>query len=262
MLPPGKSEHGYDPTPKEIARLEGAKLGIAVGLDMDTWVENIMKNAGGVPKLLRVGDKVQTMPIDVEPIEPQEGLWRARRERPTRPRITPRRSTRSGSGSARLARSRTHGDDRRCDRQRLAGDRPGRQRHVHEERRRAEGIAQRPRRHDHGPQQGVVEAHDRDVPRLDVVLREALRPRFAAVVEPLAGREPTATYLAEVIEAIKTNHAAALFTEPQLERGPVETIAKEAASRWRLDPIGGVKGRDSYEALLTWNTDQLERVLR
>src|SRR6476620_6979727 len=73
VLPPGKSEHGYDPTPKEIARLEGAKLGIAVGLDMDTWVENIMKTAGGVPKLLRVGDKVQTMPIDVEPIEPGEG---------------------------------------------------------------------------------------------------------------------------------------------------------------------------------------------
>ena len=64
VLPPGKSEHGYDPTPKEIARLEGAKLGIAVGLDMDTWVENIMKNAGGVPKMLRVGDKVKTMPID------------------------------------------------------------------------------------------------------------------------------------------------------------------------------------------------------
>ena len=72
VLPPGKSEHGYDPTPKEIARLEGAKLGIAVGLDMDTWVENIMKNAGGVPKMLRVGDKVPTIPIDVEPIEPEE----------------------------------------------------------------------------------------------------------------------------------------------------------------------------------------------
>src|SRR5688572_24814644 len=71
VLPAGKSEHGYDPTPREIARLEGAKLGIAVGLDMDTWVENIMKNAGGVPKMLRVGDKVSTIPISVEPIEPE-----------------------------------------------------------------------------------------------------------------------------------------------------------------------------------------------
>ena len=68
VLPPGKSEHGYDPTPKEIAKLEGTKLGIAVGLDMDGWVEGIMKSAGGSPRMVHVGAKVPTIPIDVEPI--------------------------------------------------------------------------------------------------------------------------------------------------------------------------------------------------
>ena len=72
VLPPGKSEHGYDPTPKEIARLDGAKLALAVGLDMDVWVENIMRTAGGASKVVRVGDKVKTIPIDVEPIEEGE----------------------------------------------------------------------------------------------------------------------------------------------------------------------------------------------
>jgi len=72
VLPPGKSEHGYDPTPKEIARLEGAKLGLAVGLDMDGWVEGIMRTAGGGGKIVRIGDKVPTMPIDVEPIGEDE----------------------------------------------------------------------------------------------------------------------------------------------------------------------------------------------
>jgi zinc transport system substrate-binding protein len=67
VLPAGQSEHGYDPTPKEIAALEGSKLGIAVGLEMDRWVENIMKSAGN-PPVFRVGEKVQTIPIDVEPI--------------------------------------------------------------------------------------------------------------------------------------------------------------------------------------------------
>jgi len=38
-------------------------------------------------------------------------------------------------------------------------------------------------------------------------------------------KEPTATYLAEVVEAIKANHAAGLFTEPQLDKGPGQTIA-------------------------------------
>src|SRR5262245_29084258 len=64
VLPPGKSEHGYDPTPKEIARLEGAKLGITVGADMDAWAEKFMTGT----KVVRVAEKVPTIPIDVEPI--------------------------------------------------------------------------------------------------------------------------------------------------------------------------------------------------
>ena len=87
--------------------------------------------------------------------------------------------------------------------------------------------------------------------------------RIGAVVEPIAGREPTAAYIAEVVEAIKKNKAAALFVEPQLDRAPGEMIAKEAKiALGELDPVGGVAGRDSYEALLTWNTDQLEKVLK
>jgi zinc transport system substrate-binding protein len=86
---------------------------------------------------------------------------------------------------------------------------------------------------------------------------------IAAVVEPIAGKEPTATYIADVINAIKKNNAAALFTEPQLDRGPGQTIANEAKiTLGELDPVGGVPGRDSYEALLTWDTDQLEKFLK
>jgi ABC-type Zn2+ transport system substrate-binding protein/surface adhesin len=66
-----------------------------------------------------------------------------------------------------------------------------------------------------------------------------------------------------VIGAIKRNKAAALFTEPQLDKGPGQTIAREAGIQLgELDPVGGVPGRDSYETLLTWNTDQLEKVLK
>src|SRR5688500_17299114 len=54
VLPPRKSEHGHAPTPKAIAKLEGAKLGIAVGLARDGWVEHIMKHAGGSPRMVHV----------------------------------------------------------------------------------------------------------------------------------------------------------------------------------------------------------------
>ena len=87
--------------------------------------------------------------------------------------------------------------------------------------------------------------------------------RIAAVVEPIAGKEPTAAYIAEIIGAIRLSKATALFTEPQLDRGPGEMIAREAGiPLGELDPVGGVAGRDTYETLLTWNTDQLEKVLK
>jgi zinc transport system substrate-binding protein len=87
--------------------------------------------------------------------------------------------------------------------------------------------------------------------------------RIAAVIEPLAGKEPTPQYIAQVLAAIKKSGAAALFAEPQLDKGPAETIAREAGiALGELDPVGGVPGRDSYEALLRWNTDQLEKVLK
>ncbi len=266
VLPPGKSEHGYDPTPKEIARLQGAKLGIAVGLDMDTWVENIMKNAGGVPKLLRVGDKVKTMPIDVEPIEPD-----------------------AGSGSGEREDNEAEEVEDHAEQQREVGAPDP---HVWLDPERMISIVDAI-----AGELAVIDPEGKDtftsnanavkasLEQLDAAIMARSKAwskhtivtfhgsmsyfakRYglviAAVVEPLAGKEPTATYLAEVIEAVKKNQAAALFTEPQLDRGPGETIAKEAGvPLGELDPVGGVKGRDSYEALLTWNTDQLEKVLR
>src|SRR5262245_16938241 len=281
VLPPGKSEHGYDPTPKEIARLEGAKLGIAVGLDMDTWVENIMKNAGGVPKLLRVGDKVQTVPIDLEPIEPEHSEHHEGE--------TPEEHAKhahEGSGEHHEGHKEEH-EDHEHEHQRGAPD-P----HVWLDPDRmvtitdaiaAELAAVDPAGKDTFTKNAdAVKTSLKDLDAKIMARSKAWTKRtivtfhgsmsyfakrynlvIAAVVEPIAGKEPTATYLAEVIEAIKANQAAALFTEPQLDRGPGETIAKEAkVPLGELDPVGGTQGRDGYEALMNWNADQLEKVLK
>jgi zinc transport system substrate-binding protein len=283
VLPPGKSEHGYDPTPKEIARLDGAKLGIAVGLDMDTWVENIMKNAGGVPKMLRVGEKVPTMPINVEPIEPEEHAEHHGEE---------------------------HGDDHHDEGSAGSPHHEGSAGEAHEDHDEHEHKLGAPDPHvwmDPQRMHKIVTAIEVELtaidpdgkatfernaavlhPELDkldlelLMRSEAWTKRtivtfhgsmsyfakryglvIAAVVEPLAGKEPTATYLAEVLNAIKANRAAALFTEPQLDKGPGQTIANEAKiPLGELDPVGGVAGRDGYEALLLWNADQLDKVLK
>jgi zinc transport system substrate-binding protein len=273
VLPPGKSEHGYDPTPKEIARLEGAKLGIAVGLDMDTWVENIMKNAGGVPKMLRVGEKVKTIPIDVEPIE--EGEEHHEGETPEE--------------HAKHAEEDHEETEDHADHEHAVGAPDP---HVWMDPQRMATIVD-----EIANELGSIDAEGKQtftanattlknhLAALDLDLLGRSKGwtkrtivtfhgsmayfaarynlRIAAVVEPIAGKEPTATYIAEVIQAIKGNKAAALFIEPQLDRGPGETIAREAGIQLgELDPVGGVAGRDSYEALLRWNTDQLDKVLK
>jgi zinc transport system substrate-binding protein len=262
VLPAGKSEHGYDPSPKEIARLQDAKLGIAVGLDMDTWLEDIMTNAGGVPRMLRVGDKVKTIPIDVEPIEDGE------HEHPEGEHENEEdhadHAHQAGAPDPHVwmdpERMKTIADVIASE---LAAiDPEGKQTF---ERNAAEiGVSL-------GELHGELTARSKVWTKRTIVtfhgsmsyFAKKYDLRIAAVVEPIAGKEPTAAYIAEVIEAIKRNKASALFIEPQLDRGPGEMIAREAGiPLGELDPVGGVAGRDSYEALLGWNVDQLDKVLR
>ena len=263
VLPAGKSEHGYDPTPQEIAELHGAKLGIAVGLDMDGWVESIMKSANSAT-VFRLGEKLPTIPIDVEPITEEEAH----------------------------AHEDEHGHDDHGHDDHGHGAKGAPDPHVWLDPQRmvtaVDLIAAQLATVDPAGKEQFAQnaaALKTSLQALDAKLAARSKTwtkrtivtfhgsmayfakryniRIAAVVEPLAGKEPTAAYIAEVLAAIKRSGAAALFTEPQLDKGPGEMIAKEAGiALGVLDPVGGLEGRKSYEALLTWNADQLEAVLK
>jgi zinc transport system substrate-binding protein len=296
VLPPGKSEHGYDPTPQEIAALTGAKLGIAVGLDMDTWVESIMKSAESA-SMFRLGEKLPTMPIDVEPIGEDEAHGEHHDDHDKDDHESSAGSGSAGSGA--------HHDDH--DDHMGSGSGEKKDEHHDDEHHHEKGAPDPhvwldPVLMQQGAdliaeQLAIVDPAGKDtftknaaavkasLVEIDKKLAERSKAwtkrtivtfhgsmsyfakryniRIAAVVEPLAGKEPTAAYIAEVLEAIKRGQAAALFSEPQLDKGPGEMIAKEAKIKLgELDPVGGLKGRETYEALLTWNADQLEAVLK
>jgi zinc transport system substrate-binding protein len=275
VLPAGKSEHGFDPTPKEIARLEGAKLGFAIGLDMDGWVESIMRSAGGGTKLVRVGEKVSTMPIDVEPIgdEPEHDAHDGDNHDDDHDKHD---DEAPGPGKAEHHDHKLGAADPHVwlDPERMAAivdvitaelvtiDPDGKATFVQNAESLKTSIA---------ATDAAIAARSKTWSRRTIVTFHGSMAyyakrygiRIAAVVEPIAGKEPTAAYIAEVLGAIKRGKAAALFTEPQLDRGPGETIAREAGiPLGELDPVGGVVGRDSYEALLLWNTDQLDKALK
>jgi zinc transport system substrate-binding protein len=334
VLPPGQSEHSYDPTPKEIAALDGAKLGITVGLEMDRWAENVMRSAGD-PPLLKVGEKVPTIPVDVEPITDEE-VHAHEKEHGHHDHDDHDKP--EGSGSAKhddhdkkpdAGKQPDAHDDHDHDKKPAGKDakKPdAHDDHDHDkpEPKKPEPAPKQPEPHDdHGHAEvGSPDPHvwldpDRMIKAVDVIaarlaeidpagkdtftknadaLKASLKALdgklatrtkawtkrsivtfhgsmgyfakrynilIAAVVEPIAGTEPTGAYIMEVVAAIKRGKAAAIFTEPQLAKGPGETISKEAGiPLGELDPVGGVDGRETYEALLTWNADQLEKVLR
>jgi zinc transport system substrate-binding protein len=78
------------------------------------------------------------------------------------------------------------------------------------------------------------------------------------------GREPSARHLAELVDASRAAGVRAVFIEPQLGEAGARTVASElGVDVHLLDPQGGEEqpGRDSYAALLRFNTAQMVAAL-
>ena len=87
--------------------------------------------------------------------------------------------------------------------------------------------------------------------------------KLAGVVELFPGKEPAPRYLQSLVERIKTQNVKAVFTEPQLPPHPAEVIAEAAGVRLGvLDPVGGQKDRATYDALLLYNARALVEALK
>ena len=82
-----------------------------------------------------------------------------------------------------------------------------------------------------------------------------------AVIEPAPGREPSPSYLAEVLGRIEQTGATAIFTDVQLPARPAEIVAESAGvALYTLDPEGG--GTDaSYEDFMRTNADTIAAAL-
>ncbi len=77
---------------------------------------------------------------------------------------------------------------------------------------------------------------------------------LAGAVEPSPGKEPTPKSLARLIEVARERDVKAIFTEPQLPKGPVRVLAEETGLPiYVLDPLGGAPGRETYAELIRYN---------
>ena len=266
LLPPGRNEHSFDPTPKDIEAASKAKVGVMVGLGLDPWMEKLMKDASPKARLLKVGDRVPTLPVKDDPIGDQEA------------------------------------DKARAAAAKAAGKKDEHDEHEHEkgatdphvwldpERARlivraiAEELGKADSAHalDYRTRATEVDvslaALDKEVETRTKELKmrgfvtfhgsfqyfaERYKLDILAVIEPYPGSQPSGAYVKQVLEVIKAKKVPALFSEPQLDPRPAKVLSDEAKIPLGvLDPVGGGPETDSYEKMIRFDVAQLEKHLK
>lgn len=260
LLPPGRNEHSFDPTPRDIEAASRAKVAVMVGLGLDPWMEKLMTDAAPSARILKVGDRVPTLTIKDESI---------------------------GDEEADKARAATAGKEEHEEHDKGAPDPhvwldPERARlivrAIAEELGRADSahaIAYRQRA-------TVVDeslaALDKEVETRTKALgtrgfvtfhgsfqyfAERYKLDILAVIEPYPGAQPSGAYVNQVLAVIKSRKVPALFSEPQLDPRPAKVLADEAKIPLGiLDPVGGGPETDSYEKMIRFDVGQLEKHLK
>ena len=277
LLPPGRNEHSFDPTPKDIETASRAKVAVMVGLGLDPWMEKLTKDAAPSARVLKVGDRVPTLVIKDDPVGADDHD--------------------------------DHDDDHDNDNDKKDGGHAGHDDHAgghddhdHEkgatdphvwldpERARlmvraiAEELGKADSAHAIAYRERAT-ALDKSLEDLDkeaLARTKALKTRgfvtfhgsfqyFAdryklnilAVIEPFPGSQPTGEYVTKVLNVIKEKKVAALFSEPQLDPRPAKVLSDEAKIPLGvLDPVGGGPETDSYEKMIRFDVAQLEKHLK
>lgn len=86
--------------------------------------------------------------------------------------------------------------------------------------------------------------------------------RQVAVLEEFPGKEPSAQYLAGLVDLVDRLKVTAVIAEPQFSSRPAQALARETgATVYTADPEGSRLGASAYEDLLRSDTDVFARAL-
>jgi ABC-type Zn uptake system ZnuABC Zn-binding protein ZnuA len=299
LLPPGASPHAFDPTPRDVARLERADLIVVNGV-LDDWTRELVEALGREAPVFVALDALPAEALregghdhghDEHAGDEHAGDEHGHDEHADDEHAGDEHAEDEHAGDehghdAHADHDATHageheGDVARAEAnphvwldpvrmrtvvaalaERLADDRPAE----------AAAIAERAARYDAELEALTEELQATLAPVAGapfVPFHDAW-PYFAErfglelllEIEPFPGREPSARALAEAIEAVHASGARAIFNEVQLDDRPARVLADEAGVRLAtLDPLGGVPGRDSYAELMRFNADAVLEAL-
>ncbi len=241
ILPPGLDVHSYEPRPRDVADLADSSLIFAVGLGLDVWAQDLARSAGaGEARVFEMG------PL-MDPILAPPGLIRNEPFIDGHFWLDPIRAQRAvdviveALGSLDPAGGpfyRSRGEEMKRSFQVVHGEIAGR----------AERWAHRRLVTSHGSLFYFAARYD-----LEVV----------GVVEPVPGQEPTAQHLAELIDLLRGDEPAVLFSEAQMDDVLSRALAREAdVPTHKIDPMGGRPDTDSYEKLMRSMLPVMNEALR
>lgn len=229
LVPPGADPHTHEIGPAAMRFLSRARLLVAVGLGLEWWLEDIVSAAGN-PEL-----EVVVTSAGIETIEGDPHIW-----------LDPLNAVLQVA-AIRDALVRADPGGRLYYELNAA-------RYIEELRSLHREIAGRVSRWSH---------------RRFVALHGAwayFARRYGleqvAVIVPRPGREPSAREVARIASLIRERGVRAIFVEVQHPAGVAEALASETgAVLVRLDPLGGVPGREGYLPLMRYNLDRMEEAL-
>lgn len=237
LLPPGASPVSFEMTPGTIRDVRDARVILLVGGGLDSWARELVDGAAGArPVTLLEGLELRGRGRAASTGNPHVWLDPVRTRDHLLPRIVQA-----------LARAAPESRDRIEDRGRaLADTLTALDREIRAALRPVAGRA-------------FVASHP-----AWVYYAERYDLRQVGVVHRRPGQEPSARELARLVDEARAAAVPVVFGEPQVPDAAARALAAElSVPVLPLDPLGGpeVEGRDSYTALMRYNTAQFVRGL-
>jgi len=250
LLPPGASPHTFDPLPRDVAELEGARLLVRVGKGLDDWSERLLAGVGTPPRALTL--------LDLAAIRPLE--W------PTDDEASEHDSSEHGTHDPHawldpirmrdvflpeLARSLAEVDPESANGYRA----------------RAATLAETLTRADARIRSLLATIETRRFIAYHDSWRyfaERYDLEQVASIEAYAGDEPTAAELADLIHLAQSQDVRAVIMEPQLGERIARNIATDLRARIEMaDPLGDPTdpARDTYAKTMEFNGAAFARAL-
>lgn len=240
LVPKGGEVHTFDPRPGDVAAVADADLIVANGLGLDAWLTSLAEDAGTRAPIVKLAEDLDGVELIETEGAPNPHLW-------LDPSLASLYVHRIGEALATA-------DAPNVETYRTNANQVEEQLGALDSaiRTKLEAIPARDRR--------LVSFHD-----AFPYFARAYGFEIVGVVVAVPGQDPSAGEVAALIDAIREADVKVILSEVQFDPSLAGTIASETGAKVVSDLYSDSLGDpplDSYEAIMTWDVDQIVAALR